>query len=125
MKLFFKKILSVIKTLVDGSADKHQKWLMYGTLIFGLIISLLLGTISSILLMAIVALCVELIYCFVPTTCVNWHDYWFKIPDFKEFKTNMETYMMSPIHAFDVNNFLYVLISIVLFIVLRILFLIF
>lgn len=125
MKLFFKQILEVIVSLANGSADKNQMWLTYGSLVFGLIISFLLGSVSAILLMCIFTLIGELIYCFVPTTYVNWLNFWFRIPDFKEFKSDIENYMKFPRHEFKVQNFAYVLIGIFIFIVLKILFLFF
>lgn len=125
MKTFFKKILEVFTTLAKGSADKHQQWMFYGTLIIGLIISLLLGTISTVLLMCIGALFAELTYCFVPTQYINWGKYWFKVPDFKEFRTDIEGYIMNPKHTFSNDNFWYVAVAVILFIILRVIFLIF
>lgn len=125
MKSFFKKNLDVIRAVFSGGANKHQKWMLYGTLIFGLIISLLLGTVSSVLLMCIGALFAELTYCFVPTKYINWRNYWFRVPDFKEFKSEVENYVANPRHAFSNDDFWYVLIAVILFIILRVLFLIF
>lgn len=125
MKLFFKQLLEIAQSLINGKADKKQKWLTYGTLVFGLLISLIFGSISSIVLMCIVALIGELTYCFVPINYVNWQIYTFKYPDFKEFKNDFKNYLKFPRHPFNLWNFAYVLIAIVAFIVLKLIFLIF
>lgn len=125
MKTFFNKIWTMTKILFNGSASKHQKWLTYGSLVFGLIISLLLGTILSALLMYIVALFCELVYCFVPTKYVRFAERWFEIPDFKEFKSDKDNYIMNPRHDFKTNNLWFILIGVIMFLILRVLFLIF
>ena len=125
MKLFFKQLLEIAQSLINGKADKNQKWLTYGTLLFGLLISLIFGSISSIVLMCIVALIGELTYCFVPISYVNWQTYTFKYPDFKEFKSDFKNYLKFPRYPFNLWNFVYVLIAIVAFIVLKLIFLIF
>ena len=125
MKQFFNKIWEIIKSLFDGRANKHQKWLTYGTLVFGLIISLLFGTIFTALLMYVVGLLVELTYCYVPMIHVYWLNHWFKVPDFKGFLANKEDYLLNPSHNFKKTNLWFIMIAIVIFIPLRLLFLIF
>lgn len=125
MKEFFNKLWNITKLLCNGSATKHQKWLTYGTLVFGLVISLIFNTIISALLMFVGALLVELIYCFVPTTNVRWFNRWYELPDFKEFKNDREHYIANPRHQFKPNNFWFVMIAIIIFIILKLLFLIF
>jgi len=122
---FFKKIIEVFNSLANGTANKHHKNMFYYTLIFGILSSLLLGTLMSVLLMCVGALFAELVYCFVPTQDINWDKYWFKVPDFKEFRSDIDGYISNPRHTFSGETFWYIAVAIFLFIFFRTLFLIF
>lgn len=125
MNLFFKQMLQVINSLFDGTAQKNQMWLTYGTFIFGFIISFLTGSISAIFLMFIFSMIGELIYCFVPMKTLDFYNHLIDIPDFKEFKNNFEEYLQEPKHPFNLQDFGYVFVGVVLFVVFKVLFMFF
>ena len=125
MKQFFNRIVDVFKSLFNKEAVNHHKWLIYGSLCLVLLFDLIFGAVASILLTCCCALFAEACYCFVPFKSVNWGDFWFKIPDFKEFRNDVESYITKPQHDFVADNYYYVLAGISIFVVLKILFLIF
>lgn len=125
MKDFFKKIWGISKTLFTGYANKHQKCLAYGSLILALVLSLLFGTILSALVSYAIVLFSELVYCFVPTKSIRFNNKWYEIPDFKEFKNNKDKYIATPRNAFKTNNLWFVFVGIAIFILIRLIFLIF
>ena len=125
MKNFFQNLLESFKNLFSQKVSKHQKWLFLSTLIFGLLVSLVLGTISSILLMLVLGLIYEATYYFVPFKFVEWLNYEFKIPDFKVFFNHYKEYLVKPQRELNVDDFNYIYCSIIIFIIVRIIFLIF
>ena len=125
MKQFFKTVYTMVKDFFYGNADKHQKYLTYGTLIFGLLVSIIFGVVSSILLMLIASFVVEFTYCFVPTKVIIYKEKEFKVPNYKEFFTNIPKYITNPKHEFKIGNIVYIIVSIVLFLVIKAIFLIF
>lgn len=125
MKQFFQNLVVSFKNLITRKVNKHQKWLFLSSLIFGLILGLVLGTISTLILMFIFGVLFEAVYYFVPFKKVQWLNYWFNVPDFKEFKTNHTLYLIKPQHEINVEDFSYFYCSLIIFILVRIIFLFF
>ena len=125
MKEFFQNLLTSFNNLVRGKVDRHQKLLFLSVLVFGLITRLILSTISTIILMLVFGVLFEVTYCFVPFKEVKWFNHSFKIPDFNEFKKNYSKYLTNPKHNIYVGNYYYFYCSIIFFVILSILFLIF
>ena len=125
MKQFFQKLFESFKNLFSRKISKREKCLFLSTLIFGLIISLILGIIPSIILMLLFGIMYEVIYYFVPFKDIQWLNYEFKVPNFKDFFKNYKTYLMIPQHEINVDEFNYIYCSIIIFIIVRIIFLFF
>lgn len=122
MKQFFKSLLFNFKTLFNGKSSKHQKWLFYGTLAFGLIANLLFGSLFTIILMLALALLMEFTYSYIPVKYVFWKGIQFGVPNYVEFKKSYKEYMMKPQNEFESGNFAYVCYSIIIFIIINLIF---
>ena len=124
MKDFFKNILNTLKNVYKFNFSEHQGWLFFGTLILGILLSLITGLITTIILTSIVVILSELIYCFVPRKSVVWGDMWFFVPDFKEFKKNTLFRILNPIIPFDIYNLYYMFCALCFVILFKLIFLI-
>jgi len=125
MRTFFNKVSDITKALLKGYANNHQKCLTYGTLVFALLLNLIFGTFFSVLMTYLMALLYEYTYCFIPTKFVRFFNHWFEIPDFYEFERDKENYLTNPRHNFSMSNIWFIIAGLVIFIVVKIIFVFF
>ena len=122
MKQFFNKILETFKTVFSDGFDKHQRYLTIGTLLFGVLCGFVFGPILTIILMVLFGWFAEFCYCFVPTKTITFYGKEIKFPNLKLFFANSTGYMLVPKHELKLSNFYYIIVSILIFLVLKILF---
>lgn len=122
MRQFFNKILKAGKDLFTLKVDKHQKYLAFGTLLFGLLCNIIFGTLLSVILMLLFAFFAEFCYCFVPTKNATLFGKEIIVTDLKGFFTIPMEYIAFPKHDFKLGNFYYVVLIAIVFMIIKMLF---
>lgn len=121
------KIINKIKEIwsIFKNATKHQIWLSAGTFICMFIFDLLgAGILASVIFGAFVGVVIEMMYCFVPSKEVKLLGITFNVPDFKLFKSNWVSDNFILYHKIEANGIYFNITAIILYFVLKMIFVI-
>lgn len=122
MKEFFYNIIESFKNLLYGNANKHQRWIVYGSFVFGVLLRFLFGTLSTIVLMIFATLFADFTYCYAPNKSKMIKSYKFELPYYSKFWNNLTVYLSSPNHQFIFRYYYYLCVSIIIFLTYRLAF---
>lgn len=124
MTQFFNKISHIFQTLFQNEYG-HQRLITVNVLVISFILDFFLSYIGTLVFSLIFGLIFELTYCFVPFKEYQLWRFKVKYPDYKEFFDNASELYFTHYKKLNSENIYYVYIALLIFTIIKCVFLIF
>lgn len=107
------------------SGYTHQRFLTFSIFALCIVLNVIMSYLSVLVLSLLLGLIIELTYCFVPMKQKSILGINIKHPDYKSFFDNFNNLSFENYHKLDTHNLYYVYLGLILFTILKIVFMIF